>query len=154
MLELSLDVEAHVLVASMAGGQVAEDHAKVYAAIEELDRAGHEQRHAIGMLFAVARDNPAPDAYWRRRFAEQRKTFRSPHVFLSIVTQSAIMRGVLTAMSWIAPEPPNMTCVTHPTFEQAAAWIEANQGTSRFALRALLENAHPPVRAPSQKLRL
>ena len=43
------------------------------------------------MIFVVAPDNPAPDAYWRRRFAEQRKTYRSPGVFLAMVTQSAIM---------------------------------------------------------------
>jgi|HubBroStandDraft_4_1064222.scaffolds.fasta_scaffold359775_2 hypothetical protein len=154
MLALSLDLAAHVMVASMAGVQVTADHARVYAAIEDLDRQGREDGHSIALVFVVARDNPAQDAYWRRRFAEQRKTFGSPHVFLSIVTHSAVMRGVLTAMRWIAPEPPNMTCVTHGTFEECALWVEQNQGTSPKALRALLDDAESGARKSSEKLRI
>jgi hypothetical protein len=153
MLALSVDLAAHVMVASMTGVQVAADHARVYAAIEDLDRKGREDDHSIAMVFVVARDNPAPDAYWRRRFAEQRKTFGSPRVLLSIVTQSAVMRGVLTAMRWIAPEPPTMTCVTHATFEKCAEWVEQNQGTPRTALRALLDDAESGARRPSEKRR-
>ena len=144
---------AHVMVASMAGVQVTADHARVYAAIEDPDRQGREDSQAIALVFVVARDNPAPDAYWRRRFAEQRKTFGSPRVCRSIVTQSAVMRGVLTAMRWIAPEPANMTCVTHATFEECALWVEQNQGTSRKALRTLLDDAESGGRRLSEKLR-
>jgi hypothetical protein len=154
MLDLSLDLGARVLVASMAGGQVAADHERVYAAIEDLDRRGRELARPIAMIFVVGPDNPAPDAYWRRRFAEQRKTFGSPHVYLSMVTQSAIMRGVLTAMNWIAPEPPNMTSATHATFEESAAWVEVQQGTPRTVLRALLADAQANGRRPSEKLRM
>jgi hypothetical protein len=153
MLDLTSDLQACVMVAAMAGGQVSADHERVYAAIEELDRRGREQRHPIAMVFVVAADNPAPDAHWRRRFAEQRRTFGSPGVFVSIVTKSAIMRGVLTAMSWIAPEPPHMTTTTHATLEEAAAWIEKNQGTPRAALRALLDEAQA-ARRPSARLRV
>jgi hypothetical protein len=154
MLELVVDVEAHVMLACMAGGQVTSDHERVYEAIEDLDRGGRERRHAIGMIFVVSRDNPAPEAYWRRRFAEQRNTLRSPRVLLAMVTQSAIMRGVLTAMSWIAPEPVNMTTITHATFEESAEWMEANQGTSRTVLRGLLRQAQLSGRTPSEKLRI
>jgi hypothetical protein len=31
--------------------------------------------------------------------------------------------------------------MTHATFEESAAWIERNQGTSRIILRALLDDA-------------
>ncbi len=146
MLKLSMDLRAHVMVASMAGGQSAVEHERVYAAIEELDRSGREHRRPIAMVFVVARDNPAPDADWRRRFAEQRKTFGSPRIYLSIVTQSAIMRGVLTAMNWIAPQPANMTCVTHGTFEECAAWIERVQGTPAILLRQLRDEGQSSTR--------
>jgi hypothetical protein len=151
MLNLSFDFKAHVMIASMSGGQTAAEHARVYAAIENLDRLGREQDHSIALLFLVARDNPAPDAHWRRRFAEQRKTLGSPHVFLSIVTQSAIMQGVLTAMNWIVPQPPRVTCVTHATFEDSASWIERNQGTSRLVLRGLLYEMESSIRSPVDK---
>jgi hypothetical protein len=152
MLRLSIDPEAHVMLASMAGGQTSAEHERVYAAIEKLDRGGRERAHPIAMVFVVSRDNPAPDADWRRRFAVQRKELGSPGVFLSIVTQSPIMRGVLTAMNWIVPQPPHMTSVTHATFDECAAWIERVQGTPRLVLQRLRDGQssagesarHPP----------
>lgn len=140
MLRLSVDLRTHVMIASMSGGQTSAEHQRVYTGIETLDRSGRELGQPIAMVFLVARDNPAPDADWRRRFAEQRKTFGSPRVYLSIVTRSPIMRGVLTAMNWIAPQPPNMTSETHATFEECADWVERVQGTSRIALRRLRED--------------
>jgi hypothetical protein len=115
MLNLSFDFEALTMLASMSGVHLSADHARVYAAIEDLDRRGRERGRPIAMVYLVARDNVAPDAHWRRRFAEQRKTFGSPHVYLSIVSQSPVIRGVLTAMNWIAPQPPHMTSTTHRT---------------------------------------
>jgi hypothetical protein len=143
MLKLSTDFNAHVMLASMAGGQTTAEHERVYAAIAELDRSGQGSNAPIGFVYLVARDNPAPDAYWRRRFAEQRKTFASPRVYLSIVTQSALMRGVLTAMNWIVPQPRHMTSETHSTFEECATWLERVQGTSPAVLRRLREAALP-----------
>jgi hypothetical protein len=145
MLKLSTDFNAHVMLASMAGGQTTAEHERVYAAIAALDRSGRGRNAPIGFVYLVARDNPAPDAYWRRRFAEQRKTFGSPRVYLSIVSQSALIRGVLTAMNWIAPQPANMTSVTHATFEECATWIEREQGTSPAVLRRLRDEALPPA---------
>jgi hypothetical protein len=137
MLKISTDLNAHVMVAAMASGQTQEEHGQVYAAIAELDRGGREHAHPIAFVYLVAPDNSAPDAHWRRRFAEQRRTFGSPRVFLSIVTQSAVIRGVLTAMNWIVPQPRMMTSTTHRTFEECATWIEQVQGTPRAVLSRL-----------------
>jgi hypothetical protein len=148
MVNLSFDFAAHVMVASMSGVHVSADHARVFAAIENLDGIGRKQVRPIAMVFVVARGTAAPDAYWRRRFAEQRKSLGSPHVFVSMVTQSAIMRGVLTAMNWIVPEPPHVTSATHATFEESAVWVERQQGTPRSVLRGLLARAESTVRTP------
>lgn len=137
MLKLSTDFNSHVMVAAMASGQTQEEHGQVYAAIAALDRSGRDHGRPIAFVFLVAADNSAPDAHWRRRFAEQRKTLGSPRVFLTIVTQSAVMRGVLTAMNWIVPQPRMMTSTTHATFEECAAWIEQVQGTPRAVLARL-----------------
>jgi hypothetical protein len=137
MLKISTDFNAHVMVAAMASGQTQEEHAQVYAAIAALDRSGREHAHPIAFVYLVAPDNKPPDAHWRRRFAEQRKAFGSPRVFLSIVTESAVMRGVLTAMNWIVPQPRMMTSTTHATFEECATWIQQVQGTPRAVLERL-----------------
>jgi hypothetical protein len=144
MLRLSVDPEAHVMLASMAGGQTSAEHQRVHAAIETLDRGGRERAHPIAMIFIVASDNPAPDADWRRRFAVQRKGLGSPGVFVSIVTRSPIMRGVLTAMNWIVPQPPHVTTLTHATFEECAAWVERKQGSPRVVLQRLRDDARSP----------
>jgi hypothetical protein len=68
------------------------------------------------------------------------------------VTDSAIMRGVLTAMSWISPEPARITSVTHATFEESAAWVEREQGTSTTLLRTLLDRANASTRKPAEVL--
>jgi hypothetical protein len=143
MLKLSIDLEACVMMASMAAGQTAEDHQRVYDAIAGLDRNGHERGLPIATVFLVSSDNPAPDADWRRRFAEQRKTLSSPRVFMSIVTRSAVMRGVLTAMNWMVPQPRQMTSVTHATFEECAEWVERVQGTPRITLQRLRDDVQP-----------
>jgi hypothetical protein len=143
MLKLSTDLEACVMIASMAAGQTAEDHQRVYDAITALDQKGHERGHPIAMVFLVSSDNPAPDADWRRRFAEQRKSLSSPRVFVSIVTRSAVMRGVLTAMNWMVPQPRHMTSLMHATFEECAAWVERVQGTPRIALQRLRDDVQP-----------
>jgi hypothetical protein len=145
LVGLAFDYAAHVLVASMSGTHVAADHERVYAAIGGLDRRGKVDARAVALLFVVAKGTESPDAHWRRRFAEQRKNFGSPHVFLAMVTDSALMRGVLTAMSWISPEPSHVTSATRATFEEAAAWIERRQGTPQFVLQSLLTQAARPA---------
>jgi hypothetical protein len=139
MLKLATDFNAHVMVAAMASGQSQEEHGQVYAAVAELDRSGRQHAHPIAFVYLVAPDNKPPDAHWRRRFAEQRKAFGSPRVFLSVVTQSAVIRGVLTAMNWIVPQPRIMTSTTHATVEECATWIEQVQGTPRAVLARLCD---------------
>jgi hypothetical protein len=143
MLNLAFDPTMHVLAAYVGGPQNAPDNERLVAAIDKLDQAGREKSHAVALVLILSPDTQAPNAHWRRRFAEQRRGMKSPRVFISAVTQSAVLRGVLTAMNWISPDPPHVKSLNHGTFEESAAWIESTQGTGRAVLRRLYEEIQP-----------
>jgi hypothetical protein len=147
MVELSYSESFHVLCARASGTNQAADHQKLLAAVDELDRNGRAKAHPIAFVLDLAPDCQPPDAYWRKRFAEQRKGFKAPKVFTAVITTSTILRGVLTAMNWVSADPPHVRSVHHATFDEAAAWIQATQGTSVAALRSLAER----IGGPDQK---
>jgi hypothetical protein len=146
MIELAYNRSLHLLCARAGGGQVPADNERLIAAVAQLDRDGQADRQAVAFLLDLAPDAEAPDAYWRRRFAEQRKAAAAPRVFNAVVTTSRLLRGVLTAMNWVSPEPAHVKSVHHATWDEAAAWIELVQGTPVGATRSLfgrVERAAP-----------
>jgi hypothetical protein len=147
MIELAYNPSLHLLCARASGGQVADDNEKLIAAIARLDRDGQVDRQAVAFLLDLAPNVEAPDAYWRRRFAEQRKASAAPRVFNAIVTTSRLLRGVLTAMNWVSPEAAHVKSIHHATWEEAAAWIELVQGTPIAATRSLFGRLAPPPAA-------
>jgi hypothetical protein len=149
MVEISYSELFHVLCSRTSGTNQPADHEKLIAAIDELDRNGRAKTHPIAFVLDIAPDTQPPDAYWRKRFAEQRKGFKAPKVFTSVITTSTILRGVLTAMNWVSPDPPHVKSVHHATFDEAAAWIQATQGTSAATLRSLADRFAGPARKAS-----
>jgi hypothetical protein len=144
MLDIRCDADVRVLLLVIAGPQTSASHESLHAEIAKLDRVAHDRGGPMGIMFLLAPDTPAPDAYWRRRFAEQRRACISPHVFMSLVTESAVIRGVVTAMNWVVPEPPHWTTATHATFDESAGWIERKHGAPKAVLRRLYEDARSP----------
>ena len=53
-------------------------------------------------ILDIQPDCPMPNAIWRRRFAETRERLRRPLHF-RLVSQSPIIRGVVTAVNWLKP---------------------------------------------------
>jgi hypothetical protein len=137
MIAIAYEASLHVLCARSSGPQVYAENEKLVTALAELDRNGRAAKHIIAFILDLTPGVEPPDAYWRRRFAEQRKGLEAPGVFISIVTTSRVLRGVLTAMNWISPEGPHVKSVHHATWEEAAAWVERMQGTSVVAIRSM-----------------
>jgi hypothetical protein len=143
MVNLSYDPGSHVLVVYVAGPQGTPDHEKVLEAIGKLDRDGRDRNRKVAFILLLGPETQAPNAYWRRRYAEQRKALVAPRVFISVITESAILRGVMTAMNWISPDPPHVKSVNHATFLDSAAWVEQSQGTPVVLLRRLFDDVQP-----------
>jgi hypothetical protein len=108
MLFVSRDPSMHVLVALSSGTHDDAEFERIMSEVSDLDRMGSEQQHAIAFVLLLKQGDEPPNAHWRRRLADHRAGLRSPRVFASIVTESALVRGVLTAVNWIAPVPPGM----------------------------------------------
>lgn len=78
--------------------------------------------------------NPPPDALWRKRIADASANIRSDPL-VSIVTSSALIRGVATAINWLRPPPFEIR--SHETVAIAAAWIDARRAKNGDALGVL-----------------
>jgi hypothetical protein len=144
MVNLAYDSATHVLVGYVVGQPTAAENEVFMAEIDKLDRNGRDHGRTVAMLLVLGPDAQAPDAHWRRRFAEQRKALVAP-VYASVVTTSAVLRGVLTAMNWMFTPPSHVKTQHHATFEEGAAWIERSQGTPQATLRRLYEEVLPRV---------
>lgn len=92
-------------------------------------------------------DNALPDARWRRRMAEATQTVRSKPFYV-LVTDSAAVRGVLTAINWIRPPPFELEVV--PTLDAAAQTAEARTG--REVAKTIHRLALEVRRAPHKSL--
>jgi hypothetical protein len=147
MIAIAYEASLHVLCVRSSGPQVYAENEKLVTALAELDRNGRSAKHVVAFILDLAPGFEPPDAYWRRRFAEQRKGLEAPGVFIAIVTTSRVMRGVLTAMNWISPEGPHVKSVQHATLEEAAAWVERMQGTSVAAIRSMFARLPSPSAA-------
>jgi len=147
MIELAYNQSLHLLCARASGRQVAAENEKLIAAVAQLDRDGQADKQAVAFLLDLTPNVEAPDAHWRRRFAEQRNASAAPRVFNAIVTTSRLLRGVLTAMNWISPEAAHVKSVHHATWEEAASRIELVQGTPIAATRHLFGRLAPPPAA-------
>ena len=151
MITIAYDPSLHVLCGRVSGPQSNAENEKLLAAVDELDRDGRAQKHPVAFMLDLTNNVEPPDAHWRRRFADQRKRLGSPAVFISIVTTSRVLRGVLTAMNWISPEAPHVKSVHHATCDESAAWIEQVHGAPAAAVRNLLTRkpASPTTNAGS-----
>jgi hypothetical protein len=138
MIELAYNPLLHVLCTRASGAQVAAENENLMATIDKLDRNGCTEKHPVAFLLELMPGCDAPDAHWRRRFAEQRK-MTAPQVFVTVITTSALLRGVMTAMNWISPDPPHVKSMHHATREEAMAWIELVQGTPLSSLTSLFD---------------
>jgi hypothetical protein len=95
MLQIAHDPGSHVLCVLVGGRQNEIDNQQLYDAMDLLDRTGREKGRAVAMLMELLPGTEPLNAYWRKRFAEQRKQLSAPRALLAVVTDSSILRGVL-----------------------------------------------------------
>jgi hypothetical protein len=89
-------------------------------------------------ILVVDPGSPSPNAHWRKRIADASKDVKPPAYF-ALVSTSAIVRGVVTAINWIRPPPYEFNVVT--TFAAAVHWMEGKRGVKLPAFRELLQEA-------------
>src|SRR5689334_16270306 len=93
-------------------------------------------------VLVMDRDNPHPNAAWRKRMTVARENLRAKPV-VAFVCPSPILRGAIQAAGWIAPRP--FPFVVVDVFDAATTWVEQR----RPGTKGLLTKLHDELRSGS-----
>ena len=139
MLTITTDEGAGTAVWLFTGVENSDtDYERYVVSLGELKRMAQQLGHGAGLLVAE-RGNPPPNARWRQQIAEASKAY-PPNCAFALVSESVLVRGVLTAINWL--RPPTYDVIAVATVDEALAWVVARRGeASRDGLRACLERA-------------
>jgi hypothetical protein len=88
----------------------------------------------------------APNAFWRKRFAEEIKRNRCTRMYVAVVTASPLQRGILTAIDWITRDAKRESAA-FDNFEAATRWAETRRGEPLPILPGLYDEARAKARA-------
>jgi hypothetical protein len=95
-------------------------------------------------ILVLDRENPQPNAKWRKKMTEARERLRSKPV-VAFVCDSPILRGAIKAAEWISPRP--FPFVVAEDFENAVRWIEGY----RPGTKGLLMRLHAELRSGASR---
>jgi hypothetical protein len=137
MLSAAYHKEGALLVVSLHGRPEPDDYERLIEAGMVLDRDGLQLGKRTAEILLIEDGYPRPDATQRRRFTDTAQLLKVQKPLFALVTTSALIRGVLTAMTWVAPVRHTMGVFA--TFEEAARFMEAERGQLLPTLRRLYE---------------
>ncbi len=126
------------------------DFERAYAGLEAL-YAGDGPRIAAALLI-VDPGLSAPNASWRARYADLHAIDR--HYRLVVMTESAVARGILTAVQWIQPLRPGQKTVAFGRFDPAVSWLETECGRSLACMHQMFAQLRLPRPAPQAAIHL
>ncbi len=143
MLTITTDETTGAAVWLFTGTQNSDaDFERYVASLRDLAAMARRLGHGAGLLVA-ARENPPPNANWRKKIADASNHY-PPNCSFALVSESMVLRGVLTAINWL--RPPTYDVIAVATVDEALDWIAARRGEgSRDSVRACLERARREV---------
>jgi hypothetical protein len=80
--------------------------------------------------------------------ADFQQELRCPRLFVSLVTESVLIRGLVTSLNWIIPRPECIALSVHPAFDAAARWAEEQRGEPLPLLHELFRQARARAETP------
>lgn len=132
------DEAEDVVVWYFAGSHNSDADYELYcSSIQRLDKIGSRSRLRVALLVAD-RSNPVPNAAWRRRIAEVSSNIR-PNTLFVLVSERAIVRGIMTAINWMRPPTYKARAVTN--FEEAIELVRRERPDAVWKLRDLFYEA-------------
>jgi hypothetical protein len=127
-----------------------EDFHASWLAFDTMNRRGIAPL-AVALLVVDPGDH-TPGSKWRQKFAQTRKISR-PHR-IAFINNSAIARGVITAIDWLQPPTSQQQVKAWATLEEGIAWLEGERRESLHILRHLYEAAREAgLPAPAESVR-
>jgi hypothetical protein len=140
MFRLAFDHPSLIAVGIFFGPENTDADFQAYIdSFDRLDRIGFEEQHERPVYaLIVDPENPRPNAMWRKRIADASAHLRC-NPLVSLITKSAAIRSVVTAINWFRPPPYIIKC--HESLEAAAAWAGAHRSDDVLGIMRRLERS-------------
>jgi hypothetical protein len=124
MFRLAFDTSIVIAVGVFSGNENTDIDFQAYVnSFKRLDEVAYSRPDVRGAYaIIVDPENPRPDAAWRKKIADASADIRS-NPAVSLITKSAAIRSVITAVNWFRPPRYEIRC--HESLESAAIWISA-----------------------------
>jgi len=124
-----LDEDSATLVGKYDGRvQSDADYERCLEAMRAVDACAVARGIPNISVLIVSREVPRPPPVWRTRMAETNNALRATDHRLALVMSDTLMRGVLTAITWLTRPRPGHQLKPFDTFAGAAQWLRASTG--------------------------
>jgi hypothetical protein len=137
----SFDQKQCMLFILSVGQSTNHDYEALYQSYLMLDKEAVSQNKESLSFLLVEGSFSRADASWRRHFAELRLLQKAKRRLSVLVTDSTILRGIITVLNWVQPKPENEELFIVTTFEERVRWVESKRGPSRPSLERLYQEA-------------
>ena len=149
MFDYAFCRQSSIYVGIYSGNTGDEDYERCVSSMYAFE--AEQRNHPEGIVAVLVSDPgipPVPPS-WRKRMAEFNQSVQASPYLLSIVTPSAVIRGILTAINWLSPPRKGHERVAHETFAQACDWVDRHRGQPQPRLRELHQAAR--AKLPSRR---
>lgn len=142
MFVLVGDEERRLWVAIVGDPRVVEaDYRGVIRLLTRLAELSPTAGEPSVFLLDIVPGSARPPPAWRQRFADAERLGHGKRVAFAVVTDSAVLRGIRTAVNWLAPPPLGYETTALSTIEETIDWAERLRSGIRWNLRALHKEA-------------
>lgn len=140
------DEECGALLGIYSGARTGDaDYTRALQGMAELDALAWAQHKPFVYVLVVDQSMPLPPAAWRKRFADANRSVKSARFLFAMVTESALMRGVYTAVTWLTGSPAGHSYTAVGSLQEAQRWLEIETGRD-YPLHGMEHKARQSIR--------
>ncbi len=145
MFVTAYDANRVILVSiHLSGAMTDSDVDKVCSGIDAMAKAVADKKAAFATNIVLAEADSGPSAKQRRRIGEASK--KLTHSFQVVVTQSAVIRAVATAIRWFSQGDKGNVQSVLATWPEARLWLVQQTRHPADVLDALVAEARRSAR--------
>jgi hypothetical protein len=145
MIALATDSSRLISLMVHTGAGLSEPEVlRVLANIDAFANAVAKRPNDFATTIIIVETDNGPNAAQRKRIGEAAK--RIPRSYQALVTRSAVVRAIMTAIRWFSPADANNHQQSFSTFAEARDWLVARTGHAATVLDALHAEARAELR--------
>jgi hypothetical protein len=145
MHTFAYDKHSVTLVQILSGQSTESDYKEMVQVTQIMDRDAALSLYGSLQILVIDPGYANPNASQRKMIADTVDGFKARRYLFALVTDSSLIRGVLTAISWLRKERMNFHSSYHATFEDAARWAKSHDRAEIAPLHKLLIAARKPI---------